>query len=68
MGDGRNEQQQVCLTCARLESDTKKTECSACRGTLWKSQSVAGIIGCRDMDIAVAFIRAGLPPWKRAPH
>jgi len=41
----------------------KKTTCY-CGGTLWLPAYVAGIHGCRDLDLAIKLIKAGLCPWK----
>jgi len=55
---------QLCLACARQESDMGKTECR-CGGALWVPTHVAGLFGCRDLDLAARLIRSGLKPWDK---
>ena len=56
---------QVCLKCARQESDRSRSECKSCGGTLWFPQNVAGKLGNVDLDEAIRLIRQGKTPWNK---
>lgn len=55
---------QICLKCAREESDMKKTVCQ-CGGTLWLPMYVGAKYGNRDFDEAARLIRKGQKPWEK---
>jgi hypothetical protein len=56
---------QVCLKCARQESDRHRSTCQ-CGGTLWHPQNVGGKPGNTDLDEAIRLIRAGKTPWQKS--
>ena len=57
--------EQICLKCGRGESNSSKTTCKDCSGTLWFPQNVAGKFGNTNVDEARKLIKAGKKPWNK---